>query len=73
MIVQHIAIKGYYVDYKKRNEIALFFFFLFLTLLVMLRHESVGSDTENYINYFKTFDMIPPPRINPSDEYKTAL
>lgn len=58
MIVQHIAIKGYYVDYKKRNERALFFFFLFLTLLVMFRHESIGNDTINYIRFFEAFSRM---------------
>lgn len=55
MMVQHIAIKGHYIDYQKRNRAALAFFFFLLTVLVMLRHESVGTDTDNYCYYFKKF------------------
>jgi hypothetical protein len=59
MMLQHIAIKGHYIDYQKRNKAALAFFFFLLTLLVMLRHESVGNDTRNYIYYFRKFSNIP--------------
>lgn len=55
MLIQHVAIKGLRINYQKRNQAALFFFFFLLTLLVMLRHESVGNDTRNYIHYFKKF------------------
>lgn len=55
MLIQHIAIKGLRVDYQKRNNAALFIFFFLLTLLVMLRHESVGNDTRNYLHYFQKF------------------
>lgn len=55
MMLQHIAIKGHYMDYQKRNRAALTFFFFLLTVLVMLRHESVGNDTRNYIHFFKAF------------------
>lgn len=53
--IQHFAIKGHRVNYKKKNQIALMFFFIFLTLLVMFRHVNVGSDTANYIHYFDKF------------------
>lgn len=53
MVMQHIAIKGHYIDYQKRNNVALAFFFFLLTVLVMFRHESVGNDTRNYIRYFE--------------------
>jgi hypothetical protein len=58
MVIQHIAIKGLYVDYEKRNRIALTFYFVLLTLLVMLRHEGVGTDTRNYIYYFKKYSRM---------------
>lgn len=53
MIIQHVSIKGHYIDYEKRNQMALAFFFFLLTIMVMLRHESTGKDTETYILYFK--------------------
>lgn len=52
VIIQHIGIKGYQIDYEKKNKRALAFFFVWLTILAMLRHESVGNDTRNYIYYF---------------------
>lgn len=52
ILVQHIAIKGLRTDYQKRNNAALAFFFFLLMLLVMLRHESIGNDTRNYIHLF---------------------
>lgn len=55
ILLQHITIKGYYIDYQKRNNAALAFFFCLLALLVMLRHESIGSDTKNYIHFFRRF------------------
>ena len=55
IMIQHIAIKGYHIDYQKRNKMALAFFFFLLTLLVMLRHETVGNDTTNYIYYFERY------------------
>lgn len=55
ILVQHIAIKGHYIDYQKRNKVALAFFFFLLTVLVMFRHESVGKDTRNYIRFFERF------------------
>lgn len=55
MLIQHIGIKGHYIDYQKRNKAALAFFFFLLTALVMLRHESVGTDTETYVLFFERF------------------
>lgn len=55
VMTQHIAIKGYHIDYQKRNKTALAFFFVLLTVLVMLRHERIGSDTRNYIYYFEKY------------------
>lgn len=55
MILQHVAIKGHYIDYQKRNKAALAFFFLLLTILVMFRHEGVGNDTRSYIWFFERF------------------
>lgn len=56
IVVQHIDIKG--INYQKKNGIALTFFFVLLTLLVMFRHTSVGSDTINYINHFSVYSKI---------------
>lgn len=58
MMMQHFAIKGLRSDNQKRNNAALKFFFLFLTLLVALRHESVGNDTVNYRSFFMSYDRI---------------
>lgn len=58
LLMQHITIGGYSLNYQKRNAGALAFFFCLLTLLVMLRHESVGNDTRNYIFFFNEFSCI---------------
>lgn len=55
MVLQHVAIKGHYIDYQKRNKASLAFFFFLLTILLMFRHESVGKDTRNYILFFERF------------------
>lgn len=55
MLIQHIAVKEIHIDYHKRNKIALTFYFIFLTVMVMLRHESVGNDTRNYIHIFEKY------------------
>ena len=46
------------MDYQKRNKAAMKFFFVLLTLLIALRHESVGTDTENYIRFFNAFGRM---------------
>lgn len=53
--LQHITIKD--VHYEKKNRFALTLFFVMLTVLIMLRHESVGSDTHNYISIFKSYSL----------------
>lgn len=58
MMMQHFAVRGIRMDYQKRNTAALKFFFVLLTLLVALRHESVGNDTSNYIYYFERFRRL---------------
>ena len=57
-MMQHFAVKGLHLDYQKRNNAALKFFFVFLTLLVALRHESVGNDTVNYRDFFMSYGRI---------------
>lgn len=52
LMVQHFKIRNYKIGYEKKNKRMLLFFFVFLTILVMLRHESIGTDTRNYIYYF---------------------
>lgn len=46
---------GYDIEPKNKKNGELLFFFVFLTILLMFRHESVGNDTKNYISYFRTF------------------
>lgn len=53
--LQHVVVKGYSPNYAKRNRMALAFFFILLTVMIMLRHETVGKDTSNYIYYFTNF------------------
>lgn len=52
MLIQHIAIKDHPISYQKRNKSAMKLFFFILTILIMFRHESVGSDTKNYARIF---------------------
>ena len=52
IVMQHVYIKGYQIDKTKKNNRALLFFFVWLTIIVMLRHESIGNDTSNYVRYF---------------------
>lgn len=58
MMMQHIAIKGYHIDYEKRSRFAMAFFFCGFTALVMLRHESIGNDTRNYIHFFEKYSRM---------------
>jgi len=55
MLIQHIAIKGFHIEYQKRNKTALAFYFCLLTVMVMFRNESVGNDTKNYIHFFERY------------------
>lgn len=50
IMMQHIRVKG--MAYQKKNRDALAFFFVVYTLLVALRHESIGTDTKNYVDFF---------------------
>lgn len=58
ILIQHIVIQGTYIEYQKRNKIAVAYFFSMLTVLVMFRHESVGNDTYNYMRIFRKFCYI---------------
>lgn len=58
IVMQHVTIRGHHIAYEKRNTSALAFFFFFLTILVMFRHETVGTDTRNYIRIFRSFDRM---------------
>lgn len=53
IIMQHVRIAG--ITVQKKNQRALFFFFMVLVFVVMLRHETVGNDTGNYIRIFYRF------------------
>lgn len=58
LVIQHIKIKNYPLNYERKCKGALSVFFVILTVLIMLRHNSVGSDTNNYINVFNRFSRI---------------
>ena len=55
IFLQYIAIKGRIANIQKSNLTALVCFFVLLTVLVAFRHETVGNDTQNYINIFESF------------------
>lgn len=58
LVIQHVKIIGFGIEYQKKNQRALLFFFVVMTILVALRHESVGTDTVNYTYYFEHFSQI---------------
>ena len=59
IVMQHVVVKQISViDYDKKNKRALTFFFLIFAALIMLRHESIGSDTKNYGYYFNVFSRL---------------
>lgn len=62
ILIQHIEIKT--IDYQKKNKFAITLFFVLLTILVMFRHESVGTDTENYINIYSYISRLDWSNIN---------
>ena len=55
LVLQQAEGNYYYEKERKKRNFALAFFFVFLTMLLMFRHESVGNDTRNYISYFRAF------------------
>lgn len=55
MLIRLLKTQGRDIGSQKANQTVMGIFFLMLTVLIMLRHESVGSDTRNYISYFKTY------------------
>ena len=58
LAIQHFIIKKNHFDYQKKNQRALLFFFVLMTILVAFRHESIGKDTRNYIYYFERFSSL---------------
>lgn len=56
ILIQHIRIKG--MDYNKKNKFCIVLFFVFLTILLMLRHKSVGTDTSTYMYLFKRMSFL---------------
>lgn len=58
MLIHQIAIGKNGIDYEKQNKNAILFFFVFLTVLLALRHESVGKDTGEYIYYFNKISAM---------------
>ena len=55
VMLQHFSVKRNELLYEKKNKWALLFFFVFLAVLIMLRHETIGKDTQNYIYKFNIF------------------
>lgn len=55
LFIQHAIYGKKKVDLEKKNKNALAIFFLLFTVLVMLRHESVGNDTRNYRFFFENY------------------
>ena len=59
IMLQHFTIKTpYQTNFERKNQRALAAFFLLLTLMIMFRHETVGNDTQNYINHFERFSRM---------------
>lgn len=59
LAIQHFEFKRNKINFKNKNETSLLFFFVFLTALVMFRHESVGSDTTIYMYIFSRHSSLP--------------
>ena len=38
---------------EKKNKVVTWFFFAFVLFFLMLRHETVGADIKNYLNFFR--------------------
>lgn len=53
--IQHLVLGNKKINYEKKNGIALAVFFVIFAVLVMLRHESIGNDTRNYIRTFEKY------------------
>ena len=58
MMLQHLVIGNNNIDYEKKNKRALTIFFVWLVLLIALRHESVGNDTRNYMLFFNAYSRM---------------
>lgn len=67
ILLQHIRIKG--IDYQKKNEFAITLFLVGLTVLVMFRHASVGTDTYSYLLSFEQVDSV---KWNDLNEYYSS-
>lgn len=51
MTIQHIAVPG--IRYARKNRVSLVFFFLLMLVMVAFRHETIGTDTSNYISIYQ--------------------
>lgn len=58
MLIRLLKTQGRDIGSQKANQTALGIFFLMLTVLVMFRHESVGSDTRNYLSFFRRYVVL---------------
>lgn len=55
--IQTFSVEG--IDYYKKNKFAMKLFFFMLLCLMMLRHFSVGTDTETYMELFSDISNTP--------------
>lgn len=51
MAIQHLEVPG--INYQRRNRAALVSFFVIMYIMVAFRHDTVGTDTTNYVNIFQ--------------------
>lgn len=58
LAMSHFKIKERSIDYQKKNRQSLFLFFVLMTMLIALRHETIGNDTRNYIRHFEHFSKL---------------
>ena len=58
MMIQHFTIRKNQIDYEKKNQRALLVFFVLLAMITMLRHDSVGTDTETYMYFFRKLSAM---------------
>ena len=54
ILIQLVSGSRYQTEKQRKNHAALTFFFVWLTILIMLRHDTVGNDTRNYIRFFNS-------------------
>lgn len=58
VFIQHVVIGKRRIGYEKKNKFSLILFWIMLTALLMLRHPSVGTDTQSYIVFFNSIGAM---------------